>query len=58
MSKQKEVVGSSGQVPDHDGLFDKLLITYNINGKLIPSKIIDDKINSDFNLSDTEKVII
>lgn len=43
--------------PNHDALFDKLLITFNINGKLIPSKIIVDKINSDFNLSDSEKVI-
>ena len=53
----KDLDDSSSQVPDHDALFDKLLITFNINGKLIPSKIIVDKINSDFNLSDSEKVI-
>ena len=43
--------------PNHDALFDKFLITFNINWKLIPSKIIVDKIISDFNLSDPEKVI-
>ena len=34
----KDLDNSSSQVPDHDALFDKLLITFNINGKLIPSK--------------------
>ena len=43
--------------PNHDALSDKLLITFNISGKLIPSKILVDKIISDFNLSDPEKVI-